>query len=71
MIEPNSTEILPKWVRWTAQDADGAVWGYECEPHQYHIGWYENEVGRSIKIGETMANLNPNPNWQKSLKRIL
>lgn len=60
------TEILPEWVKWVSQDADGAVWGYECEPHQYHKGWYENEVGRSIKISMTKAN----SNWYKSLKRI-
>ncbi len=56
----------PKWVNWLAQDADGAIWGYEVEPLQYHQGWYENEVGRSIKI----KILAPNPNWHETLKKI-
>ncbi len=56
----------PKWVNWLAQDADGAIWGYEVEPLQHHQGWYENEVGRSIKI----KNLNPNPDWHKTLTKI-
>jgi len=57
---------LPDWVRWTAQDADGAIWGYEVEPLQHHEGWYENEVGRSIKIEQ----LSCNNNWQKTLINI-
>lgn len=57
---------IPAWVNWIAQDADGAVWGYEVEPLQHHQGWYENEVGRSIKLG-AQAN---NKNWTESLTRI-
>jgi hypothetical protein len=42
---------VPEWVNWIAQDADGACWGYEAEPNQQHNGWYENEVGRIVKLG--------------------
>ena len=41
----------PEWARWLAQDADGAWWAYEAEPNQQHNGWYENEVGRIVKLG--------------------
>ncbi len=58
--------IIPKWVNWVAQDADGAVWGYEVEPLQQHIGWYENEIGRSIKLEHQAANIN----WHDCLKKI-
>ena len=55
----------PVWVRWLAQDADGCWWGFEIEPLQYHRGWYENEVGRCIKLSDTA----PNPQWRQSLFR--
>ena len=46
---------LPDWVVWFAQDADGAWWGYEVEPNKQHNGWYENEVGRIVRLGQTAA----------------
>ena len=55
---------LPDWVQWLAQDANGTWWGYEAEPHQHHCGWYENEVGRSIRLGKRDAN----PEWEMSLR---
>jgi hypothetical protein len=55
----------PGWVNWIAQDADGAWWGYEAEPNQQHNGWYENEVGRIVRLG-TGA---PPDDWQQTLKR--
>lgn len=55
----------PAWVRWVAQDADGAWWGYSVEPLMAHSGWYENEVGRYIRLGRG----EPNPDWKASLKR--
>lgn len=61
---------LPEWVLWIAQDEDGAWWGYECEPLQHDTGWYENEVGRRIKIQLTQANPVPNPQWRSSLKKV-
>ncbi|MDH5408375.1 MAG: hypothetical protein OEY00_07170 [Gammaproteobacteria bacterium] len=57
----------PDWVQWLAQDADGQWWGYEQEPLQYHAGWYENEVGRRIKLGKGEEN----PDWENSLQRVI
>ena len=54
---------LPDWVNWLAQDADGAWWGYEVEPLQFHRGWYENEVGRYIKVMQSDLN----NNWKNTL----
>jgi hypothetical protein len=55
----------PDWVNWIAQDADGAVWGYEVEPNQQHNGWYENEVGRIVRLGTGT----PPDDWQATLVR--
>lgn len=62
---PRNTR-LPDWVRWVAQDSDGTWWGYQAEPLQNHRGWYENEVGRSIRLAEAV----PNPDWKNSLSRV-
>jgi hypothetical protein len=56
---------IPSWVRWIAQDADGAWWGYSVEPLQHDTGWYENEVGDRIRLGQDTAN----PDWHLSLRR--
>lgn len=56
----------PDWVRWIAQDADGIWWGYSVEPLQHDHGWYENEVGRYIKLEQSEVN----PLWKTSLKQI-
>lgn len=57
---------LPEWVKWIAQDADGAWWGYSVEPLEFSDGWYENEVGQRIKIEHAKAN----PDWINSLTKI-
>lgn len=57
---------LPDWVMWVAQDPDGSWWGYACEPLQHDNGWYENEVGRYIKLMES----NVNPSWRETLQKI-
>ena len=57
---------LPVWVRWLAQDANGSWWGYEHEPNQGDSGWYENEVGASIKL----IDERPNPGWREALIRV-
>jgi len=57
---------LPLWVRWKAQDADGAWWGYSVEPLEFSEGWYENEVGQRIKIEQSQAN----SNWKNSLTKV-
>ena len=57
---------LPLWANWMAQDEDGVWWAYEVEPLQHHKGWYENEVGRSIKLG-----LSDIPrDWKNTLKKV-
>lgn len=58
--------LVPDWVHWIAQDEDGSWWGFEVEPLQYHAGWYENELGRSIKLEKREYN----PDWQASLQRF-
>ena len=60
-----SLNEIPSWVNWIAQDADGAWWGYSVEPLQYDQGWYENEVGKRLKLGHT----EPNKDWRNSLQR--
>jgi len=60
------SEKIPDWVCWIAQDADGCWWGYQVEPNQSHIGWYENEVGESLFIRKE-AN---NADWRRTLRRI-
>jgi len=61
---PDFTQ-LPDWVRWLAQDADGSWWGYEHEPNEGDSGWYENEVGASIKLLDAQHN----PRWRHTLRR--
>jgi hypothetical protein len=65
MIDISKTG-LPDWVRWIAQDADGAWWGYECEPLQHDHGWYENEVGRTVKLLSAAVNTR----WHLTLEKI-
>ena len=63
---PKQNNNLPEWVKWKAQDADGAWWGYSVEPLEYSDGWYENEVGSRIKLEQAPAN----PDWKNSLIKI-
>lgn len=60
------TTNLPPWVKWLAQDEDGAWWGYSVEPLEYSRGWYENEVGLRQKIKQSCTN----PDWRNSLIKI-
>lgn len=66
MAKDISTFEYPCWANWLAQEADGTWWCYEVEPLQYHKGWYENEVGKYLKI----AKHKPSDNWQHSLTRL-
>jgi hypothetical protein len=66
MTNSADTSNLPGWVQFLAQDADGQWWAYEAEPNQSHLGWYENEVGRILKLNKTAAN----PAWQQALIQI-
>lgn len=57
---------IPHWARWVAQDEDGQWWGYEVEPQEYERGWYENELGRRIRLKKTAEN----PKWRYSLVKL-
>ncbi|MDQ7074760.1 MAG: hypothetical protein Q9O24_06310 [Gammaproteobacteria bacterium] len=56
---------LPAWIEWLAQDENGVWWGFECEPNEGDCYWYENEVGRYLKL----ATGDKNPAWRASLQR--
>lgn len=56
----------PDWARWMAQDADGTWWCYEAEPNQQDRGWYENEVGRILRLGQAA----PPADWTLTLTRL-
>ena len=60
---------LPAWVQWLAQDADGTWWAYEAEPNEADHGWYENEVGRCLKLEGGAETVRANPAWRASLQR--
>jgi len=57
---------IPDWVRWIAQDLNGAWWGFEHEPNEGATSWYENEVGRYVKLSQGM----PNPVWRATLQKV-
>jgi len=38
---------------------------YEAEPNQQDRGWYENEVGRIVRLEKT----EPPEDWEATLKR--
>jgi len=63
---PDFDTALPDWVCWLAQDASGSWWGFEVEPNQGHNFWYENEVGRCLKLFSGVKN----SEWQSTLKKV-
>ena len=64
LSKPELSSIkVPEWVRYIAQDSDGSWWGYSVEPLQNHRGWYENELGKNIKLITTEIN----EQWQENL----
>lgn len=65
MCEPGLSLPRPDWVGWIARDADGTWWGYSVEPLRHDSGWYENEVGRCIRLGSGDA-----AGWEDSLRRV-
>ena len=65
MNGPQILNDLPHWVCWLAQDADGSWWAFEAEPNEYDQGWYENEVGRCLRLNDGA----PNPHWRESLQK--
>jgi len=64
-LPKNLASRIPAWVHWVAQDRDGAWWGFEAEPNEGAESWYENEVGRYLKLGTG----SPNPGWRQALYR--
>ena len=56
---------IPDWVNWIAQDESGAWWGYSVEPLRNDRGWYENEVGEYLQLGDSEP-----VNWTDSLRRV-
>jgi hypothetical protein len=66
LLRPDLAAVeVPVWVNFIAQDSDGSWWGYTVEPLENHRGWYENEVGKNIKLMQTELS----ENWQQSLFR--
>jgi len=64
LLKPDLSEInVPEWVRYIAQDSDGTWWGYSVEPLENHRGWYENELGRNIKLMKS----EPVDHWRQCL----
>lgn len=55
----------PVWASWIAQDGNGVWWGYSVEPLRNETGWYENELGRHVRLGESKPL-----GWERSLKNI-
>ncbi len=56
---------IPSWVNWVAQDSSGVWWGYSVEPLRNDKGWYENEVGEYVCLGNAPAG-----HWRDSLRRM-
>jgi len=56
---------IPVWVRWIAQDGNGAWWGYSAEPLRHDNGWYENEAGRCVPLGAGKPR-----EWTHSLRAV-
>ncbi|MDH5436226.1 MAG: hypothetical protein OEX83_05650 [Gammaproteobacteria bacterium] len=55
---------VPAHIRWIAQDSSGVWWGYTVEPLRNDTGWYENEVGDYVRLGETEPD-----DWTSSLQK--
>lgn len=65
MNEAGSARPCPGWVNWIAQDASGDWWGYSIEPQRNDTGWYENEVGRCIRL-----SAGDPAGWEQTLHRV-
>lgn len=55
---------LPEWARWIAQDADGRIDVYECEPIP-GIDYFGNS-----QIIECLCYGRPNPYWRNYCRRL-
>jgi hypothetical protein len=52
-------------VRQAAEAATATLWGCEAEPNKQDYGWYENEVGRIVRLGKSA----PPQDWEATLTR--
>ena len=65
MLFEDAIAQIPDWAHWIAQDRDGSWWGFEVEPNEGAERWYENEVGRYVRLGKG----SPNADWRQALFR--
>ena len=45
------------------KSATTSLWAYEVDPNKQHRGWYENEVGRIVRLGKT----EPPADWEATM----
>lgn len=43
---------LPEWAEWVARDADGAAWGFECDPMPATGWWMMQTNGDARRIDD-------------------
>lgn len=66
-----STIEAPDWVNWIAQDENGSWWGFSVEPLEHSSGWYENEVGKYIRLTKSLQDNNGSiENWKETLTKL-
>ena len=65
-MQPFDMKDIPAWVNWIACDADGTWWGFLQEPLENDHGWYENEIGRYVRLGKGERC----PDWKETLRRV-
>jgi len=46
-----------------AEAATATLWAHEAEPNKQDTGWYENEVGRILRLGQAA----PPGDWEATL----
>lgn len=63
--------IIPKWVKFTALDSNGTVWGYEKQPEIDEVDgiWSTNNKGRVVRVGWRSKNT-AGDKWRNSLREV-
>lgn len=59
------TDPLRAEARVESYAATATLWVYEVEPNRQDYGWYENEVGRIVRLGLS----DPPDDWETTLTR--
>jgi hypothetical protein len=59
------TDPLRAKARVESYAATATLWGYEAEPNKQDHGWYENEVGRIVRLALSA----PPDDWEITLTR--